>query len=84
MFIFNSYFETHLTALHDHLIPESIGEWIAEQITVINMMSLVRAVEELAQDLILPSMVRKNNKTEMFNVEYVTALCLWSLSHIIK
>lgn len=76
MFIFNSYFETHLTALHDHLIPESKGEWIAEQITVINMMSLVRAVEELAQDL--PSMVRKNNKTEMFNVEYVTALCLWS------
>ena len=82
MFIFNSYFETHLTALHDHLIPESKGEWIAEQITVINMMSLVRAVEELAQDL--PSMVRKNNKTEMFNVEYVTALCLWSISSIIK
>ena len=76
MFFFNSYFETHLTALHDHLIPESKGEWIAEQVTVINMMSLVRAVEELAQDL--PSMVRKNNKTEMFNVEYVTALCLWS------
>ena len=82
MFIFNSYFETHLTALHDHLIPESKGEWIAEQVTVINMMSLVRAVEELAQDL--PSMVRKNNKTEMFNVEYVTALCLWSISSIIK
>lgn len=82
MFIFNSYFETHLTALHDHLIPESKGEWIAEQVTVINMMSLVRAVEELAQDL--PSMVRKNNKTEMFNVEYVTPLCLWSISSIIK
>ena len=82
MFIFNLYFETHLTALHDHLIPESKGEWIAEQVTVINMMSLVRAVEELAQDL--PSMVRKNNKTEMFNVEYVTALCLWSISSIIK
>lgn len=76
MFIFDSYFETHLTA--------SKGEWIAEQITVINMMSLARAVEELAQDLILPSMVRKNNKTEMFNVEYVTALCLWSISSIIK
>ena len=66
MFIFDSYFETHLTA--------SKGEWIAEQITVIKMMSLVRAVEELAQDLILPSMVRKNNKTEMFNVDRTLSL----------